>query len=110
MTRYITTIRIHSDEPIMQEIDSDIGNQARQNMHDLDGYLDLTMPILEEEYVDDEVAISEFIKNISDKEVRDSIISDIKEFQIESIRKARKLPFHFPLNIRLGWQGKMRRV
>lgn len=40
--------------------------------------------ILEEDYVDDEVAISEMIKNFSDKDIRDSIISDIKEFQRES--------------------------
>ncbi|MBN2270946.1 MAG: hypothetical protein JXN61_10050 [Sedimentisphaerales bacterium] len=40
--------------------------------------------ILEEDYVDDEVAISEMIKNLSDKEIRASIISDIKKFQRES--------------------------
>jgi len=38
--------------------------------------------ILEEDYVDDEVAMSELIKNFSDKEMRDSIISDIKDFQL----------------------------
>jgi len=38
--------------------------------------------ILEEDYVDDEVAMSELIKNFSDKEMRDSIIADIKDFQL----------------------------
>lgn len=37
--------------------------------------------ILEKEYIDDEVAMSQLIKNLSDKEIRNSIISDLKNFQ-----------------------------
>jgi len=42
--------------------------------------------ILEEDYVEDEIAMNELLKNLSDKEARDSIISDIKEFQLKSAR------------------------
>jgi len=42
---------------------------------------------LEEDYTGDEAAMSGLIKNFSDKEIRDSIISDIREFQTESAQK-----------------------
>lgn len=52
--------------------------------------------VLEEDYVDDDVALNQLIKNFSDKEVRDSIISDIKEYQLElgkSDVKMKKCPY-----------------
>ena len=36
-----------------------------------------------DDYVDAEVAISELIKNFSDKEIRDTIISNIKKYQLK---------------------------
>jgi hypothetical protein len=43
--------------------------------------------IMREDYIDDEIAMSELVKNLSDEDTRSSIISDIKEFQIESMQK-----------------------
>ncbi|MGK5090244.1 hypothetical protein WDW86_22065 [Bdellovibrionota bacterium FG-2] len=38
--------------------------------------------LLEEDYVDDEVAVNELIKNLSNKEMRDSIVFDLRELQM----------------------------
>jgi len=43
--------------------------------------------IMREDYIDDEIAMSELVKNLSDEDFRSSVISDIREFQIESIQK-----------------------
>jgi len=40
--------------------------------------------VLEEDYVDDEVAMDQLIKTLSDNKTRDSIIYDMKKFQLES--------------------------
>ena len=65
---------------------------SHANLHELFGQdksaelFNYSKTILDEDYVDDEIAINELVKNFSDKKTRDSIIFDIKEFQLKSAR------------------------
>lgn len=43
--------------------------------------------IIKEDYVDNELAIDELMKNLSDSETRKKIIADLKEYQITTARK-----------------------
>jgi len=65
---------------------------SHANLHELFGQdksaelFNYSKTILGEDYVDDETAINEMVKNFSGKETRDSIISDLIKFQLTSAR------------------------